>query len=74
MEAYRARCTIDNIGNIKLEKKIALPKGPAELIILPIEMEQTDDCTKGIAFSDHHLGKVTLETLRREDIYGENGR
>ena len=63
---------IDDDGKLHIPERLALKKGRVELIIKPLD---DNNGKKGaLSYSDHYCGKILVESMRREDIYGDNGR
>ena len=45
-----------------------------EYPVLVVLQENTSAPRGPLTFSDHHLGTTDVETFRREDLYGDDGR
>jgi bifunctional DNA-binding transcriptional regulator/antitoxin component of YhaV-PrlF toxin-antitoxin module len=72
MESIKIISNVDDDGRLCIPKGLTLKKGKVELIIKPID--DNNRKMRAISYSDHYCGKILVESLRREDIYGDNGR
>lgn len=72
MEPIRIISSVDEEGKIHIPKGLALKKGKVEVIIRPLDANK--ETIKTLSYSDHRCGRILVESLRREDIYGDDGR
>lgn len=62
---------VDEEGRLHIPEKLTLKKGKVELIIKSLD---DDRKAKDISYADHYCGRIMIESLRREDIYGDDVR
>jgi len=72
MEPIRIISNVDDEGKLHIPEGLALKKGKVEVIIKPLD--DTKEKSKLLSYSDHCCGRILVESLRREDIYGDDGR
>jgi len=66
------RSTVEEDGKLRLPPELKLEKGKVQVVITPLK--DTKEGEIQLSHSDHSCGKVLLGSLRREDIYGIDGR
>ena len=72
MGNIRIISNIDDDGRLHIPEKLALKKGKVELIIK--SLDDNNGKIGSISYSDHYCGRILVDPMRREDIYGDNGR
>ena len=72
MEPIKIISDVDDEGKLHIPKGLALKKGKVEVIIKPLD--DAKERSKPLSYSDHYCGRILVESLRREDIYGDDGR
>jgi hypothetical protein len=72
MEPIRIISNVDDEGKLHIPEGLALKKGRVEVIIK--RLDDIKEKSKPLAYSDHYCGRILVESLRREDIYGDDGR
>ena len=72
MGSIRIISTVDENGKLRIPEGLKLEKGNIEVIINPLDEIKNDKSL--LSFSDHTCGRFLLDTLRREDIYGNSER
>lgn len=72
MEPIRIISSVDDEGKLHIPEGLALKKGRVEVIIKPLD--DTKEKRKTLSYSDHYCGRILVESLRREHIYGDDGR
>jgi hypothetical protein len=72
MEPIRIISNVDDEGKLRIPEGLALKKGKVELIIK--HLDDNNGKTGTLSYSDHNCGKILAGSMRREDIYGDNGR
>jgi len=63
---------VDDEGKLHIPEGLALKKGKVELTIKPLD--DAKDKSKPLSYSDHYCGRILVNSLRREEIYGNDGR
>jgi hypothetical protein len=63
---------VDEEGKLHIPEGLALKKGKVQVVISPLD--DNKDKMKTLSYSDHLCGRILVEPLRREDIYGDDGR
>ena len=72
MEPIRIISNVDEEGKLHIPEGLTLKKGKVEVIIRPLDDDR--EKIETLSYSDHHCGRILVESLRREDIYGDDGR
>jgi hypothetical protein len=72
MKPIRIISNVDDEGRLRIPEGLALKKGKVELIIK--HLDDMNGKTKALSYSDHNCGRILAGYLRREDIYGDDGR
>ena len=72
MEPIKIISNVDDEGKLHIPEGLALKKGKVEVIIKPLD--DNKEKNKTLSYSDHYCGRILVESLRREDIYGDDGR
>jgi hypothetical protein len=72
MEPIKIISNVDDEGTLHIPEGLALKKGRVEITIKPLD--DASDKREPLSYSDHYCGRVLVESLRREDIYGKDGR
>ena len=72
MEPIRIISNVDEDGRLHIPEGLTLKKGRVEVIIK--HLDGGKEKNQGLSFSDHYCGRVLVERVRREDIYGDDGR
>ena len=72
MEPIRIISNVDEEGKLHIPEGLALKKGKVEVIIRPLD--DNKERMKTLCYSDHRCGRILVESLRREDIYSDDGR
>ncbi|MFC1533939.1 hypothetical protein ACFL7M_11310 [Thermodesulfobacteriota bacterium] len=72
MESIKIISNVDDDGKLHIPKGLDLKKGRVELIIKPLN--NNNGKIGALSYSDHYCGRILTEPMRREDIYGDNGR
>ena len=72
MEPIRVISNVDEEGKLHIPEGLALKKGKVEVIIRPLD--DNKERMKTLSYSDHRCGRILVESLRREDIYSDDGR
>jgi hypothetical protein len=72
MEPIKIISNVDDQGKLHIPEGLALKKGKVEVIIKPLD--DNKEKSKTLSYSDHYCGRILVESLRREDIYGDDGR
>jgi hypothetical protein len=71
MGHIRIISNVDEEGKLHIPEKLTLKKGKVELIIISLTENEKETT---ISYSDHYCGRVMTESLRRDDIYGDDAR
>ncbi|MBW1717819.1 MAG: hypothetical protein JRJ77_18815 [Deltaproteobacteria bacterium] len=72
MDSIKIISTVEEDGKLRLPPELKLEKGKVQVVITPLK--DTKEGEIQLSHSDHSCGKVLLGSLRREDIYGIDGR
>jgi hypothetical protein len=72
MEPIRIISNVDEEGRLHIPNGLTLKKGRVEVIIR--HLDDNRGKSKTLSYSDHYCGRILVEPLRREDIYGDDGR
>jgi hypothetical protein len=72
MEPIRIISDVDDEGKLHIPEGLALKKGKVEVIIKPLDYPKQK--SKPLSYANHYCGRILVESLRREDIYGDDGR
>jgi hypothetical protein len=72
MEPIRIISNVDEEGKLQIPEGLVLKKGKVEVTIKPLDDNKEEHRT--LSYSDHYCGKILVESLRREAIYGDDGR
>lgn len=72
MESIRIISTVEEDGKLRLPEELKLEKGKVEVVITPLG--NAKESKAQLSFSNHSCGKLIVDSLRREDIYGSDGR
>jgi hypothetical protein len=72
MEPIKIISNVDDEGNLHIPDGLALKKGRVEVTIKPLD--DAKEKNKSLSYSDHYCGRILVGTLRREDMYGNDGR
>ena len=72
MDSIKIISTVEEDGKLRLPPELKLEKGKARVVITPLK--DTKEREIQLSHSDHSCGKLILDSLRREDIYGADAR
>jgi hypothetical protein len=72
MEPIKIISNVDDEGTLHIPEGLSLKKGRVEITIRPLD--DANDKREPLSYSDHYCGRILVESLRREDIYGNDGR
>ncbi len=72
MDSIRIISTVGEDGKLRLPPELKLKKGKVQVVITPLK--DTKESKTQLTHSDHSCGKLILDSLRREDIYGADAR
>jgi hypothetical protein len=72
MEPIRIVSSVDEKGKLQIPEGLTLKKGRVEVIIK--HLDENKEKIETLSYSDHHCGRILVDPLRREDIYGNDGR
>ena len=72
MEPIRIISNVDDKGNLHFPAGLPLKKGRVEVIIKHLDAGKR----KGwrLSYSDHYCGRILIDPVKRENIYGDRGR
>ncbi|MBW1967856.1 MAG: hypothetical protein JRI48_10905 [Deltaproteobacteria bacterium] len=72
MDSIKIISTVEEDGKLRLPPELKLEKGKVRVVITPLK--DTKEREIQLSHSDHSCGKLILDSLRREDIYGADAR
>ncbi|MBW1695629.1 MAG: hypothetical protein JRH18_01275 [Deltaproteobacteria bacterium] len=72
MDSIKIISTVEEDGKLRLPPELKLEKGKVQVVITPLKDKKERDIQ--LSHSDHSCGKIILNSLRREDIYGVDAR
>ena len=72
METIKIISDVDDQGKLQIPKGLVLKKGKVEITIKYLDGNKQE--TNTISYSNHYCGEILIKTMRRENLYGDDGR